>query len=90
MRVEHRQTVINELVLIYNQFPKVSVRIECLWGTQACHDYFNRLLTKDKERFGFPLPVYQRLLSLYLIHTREYTDFDNPILIGCNANACTA
>lgn len=86
MEIKHRQAVIKNLAKVYTRYPQISVHLECIWGTKWCHEYFHSLLTKEKIRIGFPIDVYYTLLTLYMIHVIEYTDFNAPVPIGTDAN----
>lgn len=71
-----------ELYALYKPFPHIAVKIETYLGSKQCHEYLKSLLIKDKpNRIGFDEKTYCRLLNLYLLHVKEFGDFNSPLQI---------
>ena len=57
-------------VLIKEKFPRISERIELLWGTLELHKYLQQtLFTERSGRQGFPQDVMQALGEIHIEHT---------------------
>lgn len=87
MRREVSKSIIHHLFALHNIRPNISNQIELFWGTKAGHDYFKKILVKDRKiRLGLDAASYLLVMHLYLVHVVEYRDFDSPIVIGTNPN----
>ena len=61
----------NENFLLVNeQFPHISHKLELLWGHKECADFLHSLFhdTRDGQRQGFPKPVASALFKLMTLH----------------------
>ena len=80
MDSNHYQVLMNELNIVYEQYPRISIRLETRWGTKKCHDYLKCLLIKDRSnRRGFSKEIYTSLLRMYILHDYQFGHFDSPL-----------
>lgn len=66
-----------EFLLVEQQFPRISVKIEHTWGSKECYDYLNGLLfdTRDNTRNGFSKDVCCAIAKLQMQHNVEFPQF---------------
>ena len=55
-------------------FKRISDAIELTWGSKECDSYLSRLIFDPSRdsRQGFPMPVFQVILKLYNLHSKEF------------------
>lgn len=81
MSTEYYRFLLSELEEVYKVHRHIGIKVESNWGTKDCHHYLCELLNKSRERKGFSLILYQRLLLIYLLHVQQYGDFCCPVSI---------
>lgn len=80
--IEHGQFLVEALKKIGGKHIHISTKLECSWGTEACHEFFRSILTLDRNsRTGFDPSIYTILLLLYAVHCNQYGTFDGPVLL---------
>lgn len=53
-------------------YSRISRSIDAMWGTPELDSYFSSIMISDREgRDGFPPDVFEAILSLYGIHTKD-------------------
>lgn len=73
---QNKQEYFNKLSA--SGFRRISSKIEALWHTDQCSDYFKSLLVDRSRgyRAGFPCHVYRVILKLYTIYCFEHNMVD--------------
>lgn len=81
MKTKYAHLLVKYLDEIYTQYKHVSVKLESYWGTELCHQYLRYLLVNDRndDREGFDFKIYVLIVSLYIIHAKEFGNFDDPV-----------
>lgn len=58
-------------------FKRISDKIEILWGTRECKEYFTKLIVMDRQgRSGFPAEAFDIIIALSNMHSTEF-NFDD-------------
>jgi len=82
MKREFCIAVLDELKKLYVHWPKISTHIESNWGSARGHEYLKSLLIKDREyRGGFQIDDFLIIMKLYLLHEKNYGNFDSPLIV---------
>lgn len=73
---------------IYKKYKHVAIKLESYWGTELGHRYLKYLLLRDRDREGFDFETYVMLMALYVMHSNDFTSFNDPLLLDdLNLNA---
>ena len=64
---------LHALSTIESQFPKISSRLELLWGSPEFEMYIKELSIVDRDhRQGFPPEIFSAILTLEKIHWEKF------------------
>lgn len=85
VELKYANLLLHYLDTLYKKYKHVSIKIESYWGTELCHTYLRYLLIKENdreiERIGFDFAEFQIIMSLYIIHVKQFGNFGNPVLL---------
>lgn len=82
MHQKNLSQMVIELKEIFSATKRLSPKIESKLGTRDCHDYLKSLLIKhNRFQEGFDKEVYMKIMHLYMLHTAEFGDFGEPLIL---------
>ena len=81
MKTKYARVLLTLLDAVYKEYPHISVKIESYWGTRSGHMYMKYLLVKDRPRQGLQFTAYRDIITLYLLHTSIFGNFDSPVTL---------